>query len=75
MLRPHYLAKTRVRFSTSVNRDLTERARLPSGLLLAAAALFGRLLCAWKSALEEFDLAIVVGFVFGDVKPFGIIVS
>jgi len=46
----------------------------PRGLLLSAAALFGCFLCAWKSALEEFDLAIVVGFVFSDVKPFGIVV-
>jgi hypothetical protein len=37
--------------------------------------LFGRGLCAWDAAFQEFDLAVVVGFVFGHVKPFGVIVG
>lgn len=37
--------------------------------------LFGRFLCTRKSPLEEFDLAVVVGFVFGHMKPFGVVVG
>jgi hypothetical protein len=39
------------------------------------ASLFGRWLRAWNALSQEFDLAIVVGFVFGDMKPFGVVVS
>lgn len=39
-----------------------------------AACLFGGWLRAGKAAFQEFDLAVVVGFVFGDVKPLGVVV-
>ena len=40
----------------------------------SAAFLFGRWLRAGNTAFQEFDLAVVVGFVFGYVKPFGVVV-
>jgi len=39
-----------------------------------AAFLFGRWFRAGNTAFQELDLAVVVGFVFGDVKPFGVVV-
>ena len=55
--------------------------RAISGLLLAArssasgsVSLLGCRFCAGKTVLQEFDLAVVVGFVFGNVKPFGVVV-
>ncbi len=41
---------------------------------LDPASLFGRWLRAWNTAFQEFDLAVVVGFVFSDMKPFGVVV-
>src|SRR6267154_911968 len=37
-------------------------------------SLFGRGFRAGEAALQELDLAVVVGFVFGDMKPLAIIV-
>ena|SRR5579862_3664786 len=37
-------------------------------------SLFRIRLRAWHSTFQELDLAVVVGLVFGDVKPFGVVV-
>ena len=37
--------------------------------------LFGSGFCAGQAGLQEFDLAVVIGFVFGDVEPFAIIIG
>jgi hypothetical protein len=41
---------------------------------LGPASLFGRGLRTWSTVFQEFDLAVVVGFVFGNMKPLGVIV-
>jgi hypothetical protein len=40
---------------------------------LGLDCLFGLWLRAGNTPFQEFDLAVVVGFVFGDVKPFGVV--
>src|ERR1700722_11450983 len=37
--------------------------------------LFGSGFCAWKARFQEFYLSVMIGFVFGYVKPFGVIVG
>jgi hypothetical protein len=53
------------------NREHFSGERLPR---LGPASLFGRWLRTRKTAFQEFDLPVVVGFVFGDMKPFGVVV-
>ena len=49
--------------------------RLGEALPRETWGLFRRGFRTGDAALQEFDLAVVVGFVFGDVKPFGVIVG
>jgi hypothetical protein len=56
---------------------LTSREELRGSLLPGPgpASLFGSWLRAWKTLFQEFDLAVMIGFVFGDMKPFGVVVG
>jgi hypothetical protein len=56
-----------------IQKDSAVRGDLLPGFRPASS--FGLWLRARNTFFQEFDLAVVVGFVFRDVKPFGIVVG